>query len=146
MVENLTLKLQEMEASLDGSQQECDSLRKKVGTHTRTHTLYLHICVYGRTRTHTHARTHACTHTHTHTHTHTQITVIEQELVNSQEEVHEVMQALEELAVSYDTKDRDVESTMGEKQLLMDEIEQLQVCLKHSLFPVFLSPSNNPSF
>lgn len=46
-----------------------------------------------------------------------------------QDEVHEVMQALEELAVSYDTKDREIESIATEKQLLLEEMEQLQVCL-----------------
>ena len=45
-----------------------------------------------------------------------------------QDEVHEVMQALEELAVSYDTKDREIESIATEKQLLLEEMEQLQVC------------------
>ena len=55
-----------------------------------------------------------------------QIAIIEQELVNSQDEVHEVMQALEELAVSYDTKDRDIGSVQEEKQALLDELDQLQ--------------------
>ena len=48
-------------------------------------------------------------------------------MVNSQEEVHEVMQALEELAVSYDSKDREIEASHSEKQLLTEELEQLQV-------------------
>ena len=39
-----------------------------------------------------------------------------------------MMQALEELAVSYDTKDREIESIATEKQLLLEEMEQLQVC------------------
>ena len=56
-----------------------------------------------------------------------QIAIIEQEMVNSQEEVHEVMQALEELAVSYDSKDREIEASHSEKQLLTEELEQLQV-------------------
>ena len=57
----------------------------------------------------------------------TQIAIIEQEMVNSQEEVHEVMQALEELAVSYDSKDREIEASHNEKHLLTEELEQLQV-------------------
>ena len=56
-----------------------------------------------------------------------QITVIEQELLNSQDEVHEVMQALEELAVSYDCKDREIEAAQNEKKLFVEELEKLQV-------------------
>ena len=56
-----------------------------------------------------------------------QITVIEQELLNSQDEVHEVMQALEELAVSYDSKDREIEAAQSEKKLFVEELEKLQV-------------------
>lgn len=47
--------------------------------------------------------------------------------VHAQDEVHEVMQALEELAVSYDSKDREIESIVSEKALLMEEMEELQV-------------------
>ena len=55
--------------------------------------------------------------------------MIEQELVSSQEEVHEVMQALEELAVSYDSKDREIESVHTERRLLAEENEEIQVGL-----------------
>ena len=55
--------------------------------------------------------------------------MIEQELVSSQEEVHEVMQALEELAVSYDSKDREIESVHTERRLLAEENEEIQVRL-----------------
>ena len=56
-----------------------------------------------------------------------QITIIEQELLNSQDEVHEVMQALEELAVSYDSKDREIEAAQNEKKVFTEEMERLQV-------------------
>ena len=62
-------------------------------------------------------------------------------MVNSQEEVHEVMQALEELAVSYDSKDREIEASHSEKQLLTEELEQLQV----GEFFFFSSPRRFPS-
>ncbi len=61
-----------------------------------------------------------------------QITIFEQELVNSQDEVHEVMHALEQLAVSYDTKDREIESIATEKQLLLEEMGSLQVSPMHA--------------
>ena len=53
--------------------------------------------------------------------------MIEQELLNSQDEVHEVMQALEELAVSYDSKDREIEAAQNEKKLFLEELDKLQV-------------------
>ena len=37
------------------------------------------------------------------------------------------MQALEELAVSYDTKDREIGSVFNEKQMLTQENERVQV-------------------
>ena len=76
-----------------------------------------------------------------------QIAIIEQEMVNSQEEVHEVMQALEELAVSYDSKDREIEASHNEKHLLTEELEQLQVGECPSpppSHPFFLPPSSLP--
>ena len=58
-----------------------------------------------------------------------QIAIIEQELVNSQDEVQEVMMALEELAVSYDSKDREIEAAYNVKQIYQDEMEKMQVCV-----------------
>ena len=45
------------------------------------------------------------------------------------------MQALEELAVSYDTKDREIDSIATEKQLLLEEVEGLQVRAAHPSHP-----------
>lgn len=56
-----------------------------------------------------------------------QIAIIEQEMVNSQDEVQEVMMALEELAVSYDSKDREIEAARNEKQIYLTEMEKIQV-------------------
>ena len=39
-----------------------------------------------------------------------------------------MMQALEELAISYDTKDREIEANSTDKQVLSSELEKLQVC------------------
>ena len=76
----------------------------------------------------------------------TQIAIIEQEMVNSQEEVHEVMQALEELAVSYDSKDREIEASHNEKHLLTEELEQLQVgeCPSPPPSHPFFPPPSSP--
>ena len=48
-------------------------------------------------------------------------------MVSSQNEVREVMQALEELAVSYDSKDREIEAAHTEQQLLQEEVGELKV-------------------
>lgn len=52
---------------------------------------------------------------------------ITMELDHSQSEVREVMQALEELAVSYDTKDREIEKSISAKHILQEEMDRLQV-------------------
>ena len=43
------------------------------------------------------------------------------------------MQALEELAVSYDSKDREIEAAHSEKKLFFEEIEKLQVILNREI-------------
>ena len=45
----------------------------------------------------------------------------------TQEELREVMQALEELAVSYEGKDQDIASLNQERLSMMDELENMQV-------------------
>jgi len=45
----------------------------------------------------------------------------------TQAEVREVMQALEELAVSYDVKDREIERSISDKHVLEEEVNKLQV-------------------
>ena len=45
----------------------------------------------------------------------------------SQAEVQEVMHALEELAVSYDVKDKEIERSMNIKQRLEEKVNKLQV-------------------
>ena len=45
----------------------------------------------------------------------------------SHKEVQEVMEALEELALSYDGKDKIIETLETEKQLLSKELDTLQV-------------------
>ena len=55
------------------------------------------------------------------------MTEISSELENSQSEVKEVMQALEELAVSYDTKDKEIERSVSSRNQLQEEVVKLQV-------------------
>ena len=54
-----------------------------------------------------------------------QISAVEQELVDSQAEVREVMQALEELAVSYEIKDKDIEAMKAERGTLLHQVDLL---------------------
>ena len=51
----------------------------------------------------------------------------EQQISRSHEEVQEVMEALEELALSYDGKDKIIETLETEKQSLTKELDMLQV-------------------
>ena len=99
MVEKLTLQLQEAEDIAESSQHEALSLKKQVNI------LFLKLSsnVSG------------------------QIIEIEKDLTRSQEEVQEVMQALEELAVSYDDKDMEIQTLQQEKSALNSEMEILVV-------------------
>ena len=54
---------------------------------------------------------------------------VERELVHSQDEVQEVMQALEELATSYDSKDTQIKELSNENEALITENDVLKVRL-----------------
>ena len=99
MVEKLTLQLQEAEDIAESSQQEALSLKEQVNL------IFLKSSssVSG------------------------QIIAIEKDLTHSQEEVQEVMQALEELAMSYDDKDIEIQTLQEEKNTLNSEMEVLVV-------------------
>ena len=56
--------------------------------------------------------------------------LVEKELSQSQNEIFEVMRALEELAVSYDNKDIEINLLISEKESLKSELETLQVLVK----------------
>lgn len=99
MVEKLTLQLQEAEDIAESSQHEALSLKEQVNV------LFLKSS----------------------SNTSGQIIEIEKDLTRSQEEVQEVMQALEELAVSYDDKDMEIQTLQQEKSTLNSEMEVLMV-------------------
>ena len=52
---------------------------------------------------------------------------VERELVHSQDEVQEVMQALEELAMSYDSKDTQIKELTNENEEMVTENNVLKV-------------------
>ena len=56
-----------------------------------------------------------------------QMAQISVDLATSQGDLKEVLQALEELAVSYDCKDKEIQKSISAKLLLQEEIEKLQV-------------------
>jgi predicted nucleic acid-binding Zn-ribbon protein len=49
------------------------------------------------------------------------------DLTESRAELNQVLLSLEELALSYDSKDKEVQKTLSAKLLLQEEVERLQV-------------------
>lgn len=56
-----------------------------------------------------------------------QMMQISVDLATSQADLKEVLQALEELAVSYDSKDKEIQNSISAKLMLQEEVEKLQV-------------------
>lgn len=56
-----------------------------------------------------------------------QMAQVSVDLATSQADLKEVLQALEELALSYDSKDKEIEKSASAKMMLQEEVEKLQV-------------------
>lgn len=56
-----------------------------------------------------------------------QMSRVSLDLETSRTELSEVMQALEELAVSYDRRDKEMEKSLSSNQLLEEQLGKLQV-------------------
>ena len=56
-----------------------------------------------------------------------QMAQVSVDLATSQADLKEVLQALEELALSYDSKDKEIEKSTSAKVMLQEEVEKLQV-------------------
>ncbi len=57
-----------------------------------------------------------------------QMAQVSVDLATSQGDLKEVLQALEELAVSYDCKDKEIQQSLSAKLVLQEEVDKLQVC------------------
>ena len=56
-----------------------------------------------------------------------QMSQVSVDLTTSQADLKEVLQALEELALSYDSKDKEIQKSISAKLMLQEEVERLQV-------------------
>ena len=56
-----------------------------------------------------------------------QMSQVSVDLTTSQADLKEVLQALEDLALSYDSKDKEIQKSFSAKVMLQEEVERLQV-------------------